>query len=1287
MKKYLSLIGLTAIVLLIGRLWYQALFAYLAEHTYYFWMLSSGQNRWVFISALICAWTFPILYLLTSKKLKIRNLIIRFIIWSWIFGLIHSNIKWDPIWFWNIITVFNTILLVSLWTYLILWFSALWSRIERKLVKFEEFRWQEIFLSFWIWFCSFVIIVQILLWIWILYRIVSRILFLWLGFMIRYERKQLWKQWEILWDILEKYRAWFTSWTWNLNSKDFWNWKKIWFLIMSLPIILSLAYVYLWIQNAFTPYSTARDANHEYMHKPKILAENAGIYRWNDYANTMTAFWNQFITFIFSLTNSTNWWFWLSPDNIAISMNNLSAIFTLIFWIAIIFQAFSLLNNKKEKDENEKSELKKWKNTIVETEIKNWNWINIWWHILLLWLTGWMWAFIVIVDNKSDLWVMALSSLALLAGLIFIQKKVNSKSQKEILKYILIAWLFFWFAALAKITAFVDLVLFGLLLIWLRFSCLTSLGLWIMMMWIVRKFNILTSSVMLTSSNATWLIIIWWIITIIWLCIHLSKSLNRKNLRKDFKILIILGIWFIIPLILFKLPRTIISQIITDDYSIWNSLKSVFLSIDTNNEKNDYNKFLAQNIENDKILNSENSPDYELISSIEQQDKINNFTLNSKRNKTFNQCASAGNIYSEEELNEWIQEVTYGWNWWEDYWRYIWFWRKEFTKTNIFSIDEDTANKKWFKFFKFLRPKSNECNWLTDTENIICEKNTIYSLMKTLWPTSDTCYGFNHDAKVLCNNATIIDSFKIDDLRAIYDNWIKNKEWEAWLLLKQAIDAYNKAKSEWKLWFWVSYTTIFHDEIVNLRQYYQSHSIASNKESINIPYRYLVPLNISLNWSLQNLSSYYTDIGFFWIIVYALLLISLIYAIIKKEKVLISSTLTTLIWWGIRWIIWSAILRYGTALISRTIISLAIFRDKILHKEKDKNPKIIPQILIIIVWVFFWIQIIFNFLRIASQWASWVFVRYKWNVGNIQMIDDNLNTINKTKYWYTQKNIFDLQFPQYNPIINALTNRKNEDWIEIAWTYIMYFLWNQWYIKDDGFLLNFLTKTSDWDLCKSYRRLKNDNIRYIIVDPNIWTVAMWEWNESLFYKFFGKITNNKIEKDGWIITFIKLNNAWYLHLLSTNNLWSKYAFTLDDNVIRSYFGENLTDEELILTRWKMAVLQYFDDANSIFWSIAGIFISRIMNDTKAWLEDIANIYWLEIDSEKTAKVATSYINWQASEWFAKDLTQDERTALITYVNLYLWYKQWWEGAISSQIQNLLLSSVTWWSQIIALELN
>lgn len=1046
----------------------------------------------------------------------------------------------------------------------------------------------------------------------------------------------------------------------------------------------------MWIQNAFVPYSTAWDANHEYMYIPKILAENAGVYRWNTVAGNMPWFWHQFLAFIFSLTGCTNWWFGLSSDNIAISMNNVSAALVLIFWIAIIFQIFTLINNKKEKNEEEKSELKKWKNTIVEADVWNSNWITMWWYILLLWLTSWMWAFLVIVDNKTDLWVMALSLLALLAGLIFLQsRKFNDK--KEVLKYVLIAWLFFWFAALAKITAFVDLVLFGLLLVWLWFSPITSLWLWIMVMWFVRKFNVLTASVMLTNTIATWLIILWWLITLVWLAVHLSEQSKRKEFSRNFTDLLILGIWFLIPLVLLKLPRTTISQIKTDNYSLSGSLKSVFLGMNMKTKNTTTNKFLAQNIESD-VDTLDEVLDSVVIDSVTEQNEVDNiYMLNSRNDQTFQQCSAAGDVYSDEELNENLQEIV-GWQWWEDFGRYIWYWWKEFKEiTPLPYSNWSTWARNVFKFMKALRPESNLCDGLTANEwtIIVCDKNLIYWIMKSLRPTSDSCYGTNHDAKVLCENADVIDSFKIDDLRAIYENWINNKNSEAWELLKQAIEAYDKAKSEWMLWFWNN-TAIFHDEIVNLRQYYQSHSISSSEDSITIPYRYLVPLNISFNWSLQNLSSYYTDIGFFWIIVYVFLLIALPYAIVKKDKLLTSIALTTLIWWVIRWIIWSAILWYWTVLISWTMITLALFWDKILQKDGE-SPKIIPWILVAIVWIFFWTQILLNFLRIASQWASSVFVWYKWNVGQEQIIDEDLHQADKVKikYWYTAKNIFDLQFPQYNSIINALANRDNEDWVIVAWTYIQYFLWNQWNIRSDWMLSDFWKKTSDWDLCKTYRRLKDSNTRYLIVDPNIWTVTMWEGNETLFYRFFGKLNSNQtgIEIDGTITTLVRLAQNGYLKLLSTNNLWSKYAFTVDDDTIRAYFGENLTNEGLILARSKMAVLQYFDDANSLFSSVAGIFLSRIINDPKWWIEDIANIYWMEIDSNKVSNAAITYINWQAAEWFAKELSQEERTILITYINLYMGYQQNWESWISSMVQSLLLNSVTGWSQIIALELN
>lgn len=1127
--------------------------------------------------------------------------------------------------------------------------------------------------------------------------------------MIRYEKKELSKRWEIIWDILENYKMWIISWEWNLNSKEFWKSNKIWLLAISLPILLSIAYLYIWIQNAFAPYSTAWDANHEYMYIPKILAENAGIYRWNSIANTMPWFWHQFLTFIFSLTGCTNWWLGLSPDNIAISMNNMSATFVLIFWIAIIFQIFSFVNSKSKKEKDTELELKKWNNLISETEIKNWNWITMWWYFLLLWLTGWMWAFLVIVDNKTDLWVMALSLLALLAGLIFLQNRKSSNDKKELLKYIIIAWLFFWFATLAKITAFVDFVLFWILLVWLRFSSLTSLWLWIMVMWFVRKFNVLTSSVMLTDENATRFIIIWWIITVIWLILHLLKQSNRKEFWKSLRDLVILWICFLLPLIVLKLPRSTISQIKTGTYSIWNSLKAVFLSANIDDKKWDQNKFLVQNTgtgASDFISDLENPENL-----MNYQDSIDSSNLNLREDKTFVQCSSAWNIYSEDELNDGLQKIV-GWWWWEDLWRYIWYWWKEFHEIDALEYNPSTTgDRNVFNFFKFAWPKVNlegeagteddklAADWaglalgLAAQNGVFLEKNLSYWLLKLLRPTAESCYWFNHDAKVLCENADVIDSFKIDDLRAIYDNWINNKEWEAGLLLKQAIDAYDNAKAEWKI-SWASITALFHDEIVKLRQYYQSHSISSTEESINIPYRYLVPLNISFNWSLQNLSSYYTDIGFFWIIIYVFLLIALPYAIIKKDKLLTSFVLTTFVGRWIRWIIWSAILWYWTVLISRTMISIALFWDKILDKKEKNNPKILPWILVTVVWIFFWIQILFNFLRISSQWASSVFVWYKWNVGREQVVDDNLQSDYKIKKLkYNWNNIFNLQFPQYNPIINALADRDNKDWVIIAWTYIQYFLWNQWNIKIDWMLSSFWEKTSDWDLCKTYRRLKNDNKSYLIIDPNIWTVTMWEWNETLFYRFFGKLNSNKskIEIDGTITTLIRLAQNGYLKLLSTNNLWSKYAFTLDDTIIRNYFGENLTDEQLILTRWKMAVLQYFDDANSIFSSIAGIFLSRIMNDTKWWIEDIANIYWMEIDSEKVARTAVTYINKvskkESVEWIAKDLSQAERTVLISYINIYLWYKEKWEAGVSSMVQNLLLSSVTWWSQVIALELN
>jgi hypothetical protein len=76
---------------------------------------------------------------------------------------------------------------------------------------------------------------------------------------------------------------------------------------------------------------------------------------------------------------------------------------------------------------------------------------------------------------------------------------------------------------------------------------------------------------------------------------------------------------------------------------------------------------------------------------------------------------------------------------------------------------------------------------------------------------------------------------------------------------------------------------------------------------------------------------------------------------------------------------------------------------------------------------------------------------------------------------------------------------------------------------------------------------------------------------------------------------------------------------------------------------------------------------------------------LEIDAKKVADAANGYISWNI--WDIESLTQDERSVLVNYLNIYMAYSQWHNDDWQSMVQNILLNSVTWWSQVIALELN
>lgn len=177
------------------------------------------------------------------------------------------------------------------------------------------------------------------------------------------------------------------------------------------------------------------------------------------------------------------------------------------------------------------------------------------------------------------------------------------------------------------------------------------------------------------------------------------------------------------------------------------------------------------------------------------------------------------------------------------------------------------------------------------------------------------------------------------------------------------------------------------------------------------------------------------------------------------------------------------------------------------------------------------------------------------NNGKVTEVSSTLQQQETVKAGYGQKDVFDLQFPHYNKLIDYVKNRKNTDGVLIAGTYMQYFLDNQYNIKNDGMLSRFREEMSDGNLCKSYKRLQESNLKYLVIDPNIGTVVMGEGNESLFNRFFAKrdAVSGKIQEDGAISSLVKLRKAGYIKLFSTNNLGAKYAFELTDQDLITKF--------------------------------------------------------------------------------------------------------------------------------------
>ena len=68
------------------------------------------------------------------------------------------------------------------------------------------------------------------------------------------------------------------------------------------------------------------------------------------------------------------------------------------------------------------------------------------------------------IDNKTDMGVLALITLALYSGFVFLNKIRDTEIRSEIVTYICVSGFLYGIAALAKPTALFDVVNFGLFL-------------------------------------------------------------------------------------------------------------------------------------------------------------------------------------------------------------------------------------------------------------------------------------------------------------------------------------------------------------------------------------------------------------------------------------------------------------------------------------------------------------------------------------------------------------------------------------------------------------------------------------------------------------------------------------------------------------------------------------------------------------------------------------------------------------------------------------------------------
>lgn len=1183
---------------------------YIATHQYYITLLGQAKNIKILVWWLLVS-LIPALYIVFWRKQRLLH-IVSVIIWSLaLYGAIFVSLKDSVAWWWALLYMLTSILVASFALYIFTWFTFLWWYVKKYVLALETKTVFDLCLNFGLGLCVFLLVNYVFILLNIFYPFISWLLLALLWWCI-YTQKQLRHDMTtIVHDLLH---------TTVKATKS--PWVRVCIVLL---LTFSFWYVFQWFQLAHIPYSTAWDANHAYMFYPKMRALHGWYYRNEINMATTPQLWYTYIAYFFSLFVPFKSILGMSPDTLAIQMNFWSGVFVLLFGLWLISSVLSYCSRSISK--------------IACSEKQYGYWIAFFagWLLLILWLTSGMWAFLVFVDNKTDLWVLALIILAIYSWFVFLshlEDETWSDAEslakipfwkRSMVKYMWLSWFFYAIAVLAKPTAMFDVANFALFLWTIWFGVFGMIGIFLVILAITSSIDFRWIKSYIPASFSSVLALFW--------LVGLGIDTVRMFLKNTWKRLLFFVIWFVVlfgTLFVVKWPYLIArSWLYAVDLSVSDFIKKVILSSSSIDQPKSRNYWLLPNQYTLPLLAQTNSTLWDTC------------TLESIW------LSSTEQLYSNLQTPPWN---AYD----EDVGRYVWYGRKGNDSSDKRRWIEPFRNPWWWSFLSFW------CHgfWL-DTRiisdaKVLCEQRWLWKSLDATTLTqlaesisSETFYKDQSIQQIVAVLAQAILSSDVDSLKVEYASELNT------------LDAFMQEN------------TIFVENVWG-------------EKNVYVPYKYITPFNISFNRSLQNLSSYYTDIGIVRLILFLLILfLWTLYGLVAKKRVLIWLSLVTTFWWLLWWMIGGAILWYGIGIIARTIIAFVSYVYFLCQQEK--KAKEIDTVLLIcfsgIIWVVFLFQLILNMIRIASQWWSGAFIQYKTNYGrHTEFVLDQttwrIAPVTKNWFGFGADDVFALQFPHYKKIIDLANERSSDEWLFIAWTYLRYFIEDQSYIKYDQFLKWLWKQFSDGDACKTYLRLKDQNIKYIVIDPNIGTVVQWAWNKSLFDRFFGKIAadGTTILDYGTMTMLAKLIDEWYLSYVSSNNIWAKYAYTMP----ASAFG--VTGDQLTIARARMASARFFSRQEGLIQSIFGLAIQRVQDGAFVW--DLADMLWLRIDEEKLVQALRT--NTLGDPVFIQSLSQHELRVLWQYMQL----RQNLETnpqAGQKTIQDMVQRSLTSGSQIIVLE--